>query len=144
MVKMTLKELITGTTWVNIEKKMLAIYPEECDSLHYYKRLFWTLSNLEADENPTGAMIEFELFSDEDEVYYEDYEDDYDDYDDLDEEEFTMSLEKWKKFLGYFISDSLLQEIDEAEVITHAFVEATYGGFREIEMPIIQHNESDE
>lgn len=131
MVKMTLKEVINRVSWAKIEEKIFAIYPEESDSLHYYKRLYWTLSNLDADDNPAGKMIQFELLSEDEELYYEDLADDYEDFDNTYDEDFHMGIEEWKKFLGYFISITLLEEIDEAEVIAHAFVEATYGGFRE-------------
>lgn len=137
MVNVTLKELITRTSWAKIEEKMLAIYPEEADSLHHFKRLYWSLANLEADQNPAGAMIQFELFSDDEvEQYFDDSYDEYDDYDDFYEEEFTMTLDKWKKILGYFIPNEILKEIDGAEAVVHAFVEAAYGGLREVEVEI--------
>lgn len=148
MVKITLKELINRVSWAKIEEKMFAIYPEECDTLHYYKRLYWTLSNLEADENPTNEIIEFELLSEDEDVYYDDFDDDFDDYEDDYEDEFDeelgMSVEKWKKYLGHFIPSSLLEEIEEAEVIAHAFVEATYGGFKEAETLTIEHHDKKE
>ena len=128
---MTLKEVINRVSWAKIEEKMFAIYPEETDSLHYYKRLYWTLINLDADENPTGKMIEFELLSEDEELYYEMEADDYDDYDDVYEDGFQMDAACWNRLLGYFISYGLLEEMDEAEIIAHTFVEATYGGFRE-------------
>lgn len=127
-MKVTLKNVLQDVTWAELEKRILSIYPEEDDSLDLYKRLYWDLYNLTPIVNQTGAMIEFELFNEDEEIFYDENDIEYIDADSF---EVGMSLDRWKIYLGYYIPDELFEQISKAEIITHAFIEASYGGFTE-------------
>lgn len=136
-MNLSLKNIIEDVSWSDIEAKMLSIYPEEEDSLHFYKRLYWELINLEPDENPLGLKIEFELFDEEDEVFYD--TENYDTEFDMDDFMVGLTTEQWRKFLGYHVSGDMLKDLDKAEIITHAFLESNYGGFLEAENKVFIH-----
>ena len=122
---MTFKQLIHQITWTELEYEIVEIYPDERDLLTYYKKLFWTLCNLEADENKIGAELVLDLISEEEIREYEDDDDLYFEQDfSLDE----LSEEDWKRYLGYYIPDDLLMEFPVATIIVHVLMEAVYGG----------------
>lgn len=131
-MEVTLKDLLQDVTWAELEKKILTIYPEEDDTLDLYKRLYWDLYNLIPAENKTGATIEFELFDENEEVFYEEEDITYIDADDF---EVGLSLKQWQKYLGYYIPKEILEKLPKDEIIAHAFIEASYGGFTESFLP---------
>lgn len=127
-MKKTFKELLLGTTWHDIEEKMLYIYPEESDSLNYYKKLYWQLLNLVPIENVDGREMNFELLDGEDEIFYDEMGLGYEEWEEINLE---VTVDEWKRYLSYFVSNELIKEIGLTDIVVHAFVEATYGGFKE-------------
>lgn len=122
VLKKTFHELITSTSWSEVEKEVHDFYPDE--DPEYFKHLFWKLYNLTPKANDNGVKLKLDMFEENDfsstEIEEEDYYYEIDFYNEINDE-------LWEMYLGFHIHPDTLNNLSSAEIVCHMFFELTYG-----------------
>lgn len=115
----TLHDLITSTTWLDVEALLNEYYPDE--NVAFFKQLYWKLYNITPTENTQNAELHLDTFTeDDDDITTEDLYYEIDHYNEITDE-------AWAMYLGFYLTEETLETIEAAEIVTHLLFEFTYG-----------------
>lgn len=134
--KIQLRELLARNVWVNIKNKIIEIYPDQVENIELYKRVYFSLLNMEQGENEDGIVIilrkTFE--KDFDEETFEELETGLE-YIDVfgmepdDTQTYALDFSEWEDWIAFYCNHNDLEERGEPEFIAHVLWEMTFTGY---------------
>ena len=136
---MKFDSLIKSTSWLSVKATLLAIYPEQIESINAYEEVFNKLQTIEPKEVAIDIILnqhyDDETFEpscvDVSGINLNATEDDITD---------GLAIEfcPWNEWLGMGIDKLTLKEFTELEIIAHCLYEMTYAGYDENERQYVQ------
>lgn len=132
---MILKELINKHPWDNISPRLLEIHPNEKDSLDGYQYTYEIELNKEPAENKDNLFIDIAYIEEDKESGEDSYysvngisEEDTKKEDNFDNG-FAIEFLSFEEWLGLGITESILNNYSEIDIICHCLWEMTFTGF---------------
>ena len=132
---MRFHSLIKSTNWLSVKATLLALYPEQIESIHAYEEVFSKLQTIE----PQEVAIDIILTQHYDDETLEPSCVDVSGINlNATEDDITIGLaiefSPWNDWLGMGIDKSTLKEFTDLEIIAHCLYEMTYAGYDENEI----------
>jgi len=132
---MKFDSLIKSTNWLSAKATLLAIYPEQIESINAYEEVYNKLQTME----PKEVAIDIILTQHYDDETLEPSCVDVSGINlNATEDDITNGLAiefcPWNEWLGMGIDELTLKEFTELEIIAHCLYELTYAGYDENEI----------
>jgi len=132
---MTLKQIIKNYTWLNIEQKLLVLYPdeEENGNLSLYEEVLEKLRFMAPVSSDVMLNITYEQDVFENETYVNVSGKDLNPDTTLPivTDAYAIEFTPWNKWLGMEITDNTLKDFSELEILCHSLYEMTFVDFEE-------------
>lgn len=133
--KMTLKNIIKNYSWLNIEQKLLELYPDEKDNgnLPLYEEVFEKLRFMTPENSDIMLNLSWQHDAFDGKNYVDVSGKDLSRSKSLPIETDACAIEftPWNKWLGMEITDNTLKDFTELEILCHSLYEMTFFDFDE-------------
>lgn len=126
---MFFKDLIHKFTWKQIIENLIKLYPDQKKNIAGYHNIYLEL--LSKSIKKSNMTIHIEFTQTEEESYFHIFGKNGEVDKEISNHEITWALElsSVSEWLGYIISDELLKEMSEIDIICHCLFEITFFGY---------------
>jgi len=130
---MIFKELLIKHKWDNIKENLLKLYPDEIKNINGYEKTFNVLLSKKVKKSNTTINIRHVDDDEFDEHYFDVYGTDGTMNEFAPDKEQTWGLDfcSHTDWISFKVSEELLKEMSELDVICHCLWELTFMGFND-------------
>lgn len=126
---LTFQDILLETNWDDVKSAIEKLYPNDIESIDGFKNVYYTLLSLEPIQNNDNIFIDIRFIKDDLNEYYS-----VSGKIPNDETFYGIEYDKWEEWLGYYIDNNLLNNMDKTEIVAHCLWEMTWGGFTQEEI----------